>query len=337
MRPVIRCRWLLALLCLLPFLLASAADPKRDWKKYPAVVEVDTKHDIYALGDVHGDFDRLVTVLAAAKIIPGDVSRPENAKWLAGKAVLVCPGDSIDKWNQNLAVLQLFRTLQAEAEKEGGRVILTLGNHEAEFLSNPKGKKTADFANELRARNIDPEAVAAGTDAEGIGAFLRSLPVAARVNDWFFAHAGPTHNRSLAQLSKDAEAAIEKDGWKAPLLLAEDGILEARLHPHPWWEKPGEKPADSRDRLANWVKALGCKHLVLGHQPGKVEFADGAKRQPGELFVHFDGLVFLIDVGMSRGVGYNPGAILHVHQGSNKTHAELIPASGAVKELWKGE
>src|SRR4051812_37126353 len=59
-------------LVLLGFVAALLGDPAlvrkmpdqsaggRDWQKYPAVVEVDTTHDIYAVGDPHGDYERLV-------------------------------------------------------------------------------------------------------------------------------------------------------------------------------------------------------------------------------------------------------------------------------------
>ena len=152
----------------------------RDWKKHPAVVEIDTPHDVYALGDVHGDYERLVTLLVAAKVIPADPGLAEKVQWGAGKATLVCTGDIIDKWNQSVRVIALLRALQAEAEKAGGRVVVTLGNHEAEFLADPRNRKAVDFAKDLQASGLSPQDVAAGTDTLGMGQWLRSLPVAAQ-------------------------------------------------------------------------------------------------------------------------------------------------------------
>ena len=91
-----------------------------------------------------------------------------------------------------MKVVELFQALQKAAEADGGRVVVTMGNHEAEFLNDPTSEKTADFAADLKAKGVKPEDVAAGTDAFGVGEWLRSLPMAARVNDWFFAHAGDT-------------------------------------------------------------------------------------------------------------------------------------------------
>jgi hypothetical protein len=319
--------------------VAADTKPKltvaRDWKANPAIVEIDTKDDVYALGDIHGDYDRLVTLLVGAHIIKKDPVTPEKATWDAGRSVLVCTGDMIDKWTQSLPVLALLRALQADAERAGGRVVVLMGNHEAEFLADAgRNKKTIDFTTELTRKGIKPAAVAAGTDTLGLGAFLRGLPFAARVNDWFFAHAGNTHGRSLARLEHDLREGVESKGFKALALSAVDSLLEARLHPRPWWERPGDTGAKARNRLAGHIEALGVRHLVMGHQPGKVVFADGGRRRDGELYQHFDGLIFLIDAGMSRGIGYSTGALLHLPAGKRE-RAISVFANGTTKQIWK--
>jgi hypothetical protein len=298
----------------------------RDWAKYPTVVEVDTPHDVFALGDVHGDYDRLVTLLTTTKILADEPSRPEKARWAAGKAVLVCTGDMIDKGNQALRVIALLRALQESARAAGGRVLVTMGNHEATFLASPtKGKKTEEFRKELLAQGLDPSTVGAGRDTAGVGQFLGNLPFAARVNDWFFAHAGNTHGRTLKQLAADLQAGVERDGFQSAVLQSADSLLEARLHPQPWWEKSGENAAAGKQRLARYVAALGVKHLVIGHQPGNVTFADGTVRKKGQIHQAHDGLIFLIDVGMSRAVGYSTGALLHIQTSKEGRATALFP------------
>jgi hypothetical protein len=314
--------------------LLSSAGPGpaagRDWKMHPAIVEIDTKHDVYALGDVHGDYERLVTLLSGAGIIAADPPTPEKVRWSAGKAVLVCTGDLIDKWNQGLRVIALFRALQADAEQAGGRVVVLMGNHEAEFLaSKGSSKKVVDFARELKASKLKLSDVAGGRDAAGIGAWLRNLPLAARVNDWFFAHAGNTGGRSLKKLKAALQEGINRHGYGARVLSDPDSLLEARLHPMPWWETKGDSSTTARDRLAKWIEALGVKHLGIGHQPGKVVFAGGSKRREGEL-THFAGLVFFLDVGMSRGIGSSTGAMLRIRAGS----AVVVTADGKARKLW---
>jgi hypothetical protein len=308
----------------------SAADGRRaaprDWGRFPAIVELDTDGDVYALGDVHGDPKRLVEVLLAARLIAEAPEKPDQVRWRAGRAVLVCIGDLIDKGDHSIDVLLLFKALQAGAEASGGRVIVTMGNHEAEFLAKRShDEKAAEFLDELARKDIDPGDVAAGRDRLGLGLFLRSLPFAARVNDWFFTHAGHTHGRTLADLDAALGQGVDTEGYGADILLAKKSLLEARLHPNPWWEKEGDSSEESLARLAADVKALGVKHLVIGHQREKVEFSDGTTRHKGQMYQKYDGLIFLIDVGMSRAVGNSEGAILRIHGGESPSTTVLAP------------
>ena len=59
----------------------------RDWKEHPAIVELDAPQDLYALGDVHGDYDRLVELLSSAKLIasPAPPTRPRTPAGRAGR------------------------------------------------------------------------------------------------------------------------------------------------------------------------------------------------------------------------------------------------------------
>jgi hypothetical protein len=113
-----------------------------------------------------------------------------------------------------------------------------------------------------------------------------------------------------------------------------DALLNDRLHPFPWWQKSEDEDKDvSRDRLARHVAALGAKHLVIGHQNGKVTFSDGSHRKKGEVDQHFDGLIFFIDVGMSRAIDRSHGALLRIH-GGDKVKATVIDHEGTETKLW---
>jgi hypothetical protein len=217
----------------------SAAAASRDWTKNPAVVQLDTSEDIFAVGDSHGDPERLAGALAAAKLIDGAPSAPDKVKWAGGRSVLVVVGDLIDKWSDSIEVITLLRTLQSDAATQGGRVIITMGNHEAEFLADPLGKKTKEFSSELKAAGMDPVEVA--NCSGDIGQFLCGLPIATRVNDWFFSHAGNTNNQTIGELSTAIEAGFAKDGFSTKELIGDNSILEARLNKKgpgglPWFQ-----------------------------------------------------------------------------------------------------
>lgn len=326
-------RRLLAALLLLLTLPLLAETPPRNWGRCPAVVSLQTTEVVHALGDTHGDYDRLVTLLVAGKLMAGVPASPKQAMWSGGKSILVVTGDMVDKWKQSVEVIALLRALVSSAASQGGRVVISAGNHEAEFLEDPTGSKTKEFQKELKAAGIEPKEVAAGTDAEGIGKFLLCLPFASRVNGWFFAHAGSTKGRTLEQLGRDLQQGIDEEGYGAKVLLGNKGLLEARMKP-PWWEKPGDEPIESIARLLGYADALGAKHIVFGHQPGNYTFNDGSKREKGRMFDNFGGLVFLIDMGMSRGVGYSEGALLRIQgQGTGET-ATAVYADGTEERMW---
>jgi hypothetical protein len=304
----------------------------RDWEKHPAIVQIDTQEDIFAVGDVHGDYDRLVKLLAGAKII-GRASAPETVTWTAGKAVLVFTGDLIDKGPHSVAVLALVRSLRDAAALQGGQVVALMGNHEAEFLAEPSVKKAKDFADDLGRAGVDPKQAAA---CEGqTGQFLCSLPFAARVRDWFFSHGGNTGGRSMDQLAADLRSGVENDGFGSEQLVGRNSMLEARLGE----EGPGRKswfdiesPKRTEEQLlAAYAQALGVEHLVQGHQHQKVDFDDGQERRAGEMF-QWRGLLFLIDVGMSEGVGTSHGGVLRIHKGDEEAIA--ICADGKKTSIW---
>lgn len=324
----------LAALLLIVTLPLFAETPPRNWGRCPAIVTIETNEPIYVLGDTHGDYDRLVALLAAGKLIASVPDAPEDVRWTGGRAIFVVTGDMIDKWTQSLKVIALMRALTASAASQGGRVVISAGNHEAEFLADPDGSKTKEFRKELQAAGIKPRAVADGLDEQGIGRFLLCLPFASRVNYWFFSHAGSTNGRTLRVLANDIQKGVDEDGYKAKVLLGKKGLLEARMKP-PWWEKEGDEPIESIARLMSYADALGAKHIVFGHQPGSYTFNDGSTRKKGTLFENFDGLVFLIDMGMSRGVDYSKGALLRIERsGSIRNDAIAIFPDGTEKRIW---
>lgn len=307
----------------------SAPPPTRDWTLYPAVVEIDRpRGDIFAVSDLHGHSLALLRVLKGPGLMEYRQEVPGGLVWTGGNAVLVVVGDLIDSKFQpggSLPVIKWLRQLQALAAREGGQVIVTMGNHEAEFLEDWNRDKTAKFRDELTAAGLNPQSVA---NCQGdLGQWLCNLPLAARVNDWFFAHAGYTKGRTISQLNSDIARSFNderENGFKAPEITGENSILNADLDNagpggKPWF-RDGKSGTIPEEVLRRYATALGVRHIVQGHKPGKVKFpiADGSEvtRQRGEMF-HAYGLLFLIDGDMNSyvdsGVDDNYGGALRIH------------------------
>ncbi len=84
---------------------------------------------IVAVGDVHGNFDGLTSILEEAGIIDSDLN------WIGGATTYVQLGDLFDRGVQVRETLDFLMRLQAEAESVGGRVECILGNHETMNLT----------------------------------------------------------------------------------------------------------------------------------------------------------------------------------------------------------
>ncbi len=328
--PLNAMRLLAVLLTLAPLLSADSPAVVRDWTANPVVAQIDTTADVFAVGDAHSDYVRLTRALYAAGIIADRTERPEQAQWRAGRAVLVSTGDMVDKGPRALDVLKLYQTLRDQARRAGGDVVILAGNHEAEFLANPDAAKGAEFARQLTAAGISPHDVSA---CKGdTGAFLCSLAFAARVNDWFFSHAGRPSGRTVPRIAADLRAGVEKDGFRTKELIGRDSPLEGRPTPDgKQWFDSGMPALDEKQLLASWTHALGVAHIVQGHEPSDISFADGIKRHHGEMFQRF-GLLFFIDTGMSEGVDDSDGAVLRITQ--NGQAAIALCPDGKQTTIW---
>ncbi|MGB5341984.1 MAG: metallophosphoesterase [Thermoanaerobaculia bacterium] len=109
------------LLCCLFALVTGAAvraasdPPQYEWTDVSRIV---------AIGDVHGSYDKLVSLLEGTGVVD------KALEWNGGSTHLVFIGDLIDRGPQELEVLDLVRRLEEEAPAAGGQVHMLLGNHE---------------------------------------------------------------------------------------------------------------------------------------------------------------------------------------------------------------
>jgi hypothetical protein len=270
---------------------------------------------LYALSDVHGGYDRLAALLAAAGVIAASPSRPSAMAWAAGDAILVVSGDLFDKGPQGLEVIDALRALEASAEPAGGRVIVLLGNHEAEFFVNPtnaKATRTDGLDRELEAAGIDPYRFLSD-DPRGV--WLQGRPFGARIGGWFFAHGGSTRGRSVAELDAALRADLEAHPtFDGPEMVGDASILEQRA----WYEDPAVAPANAR--------ALGVRHIVFGHDPN-------ALGPRGSIAVAQQGVLLRIDCGMSPVVNDSEGCVLRVRHEGDVAIAEELRVGAPPREL----
>jgi hypothetical protein len=242
---------------------------------------------VAALSDVHGMYHSLTSLLTHAGFIDSHLN------WSAGKTLLIVVGDSIDKGPQSIEVLDLWISLQAEAKSAGGELVHLLGNHEAEFLADPNDdSKATELLHELKDQGIPVTDLTRKTSARGI--FLHSEPLAAKVGNWLFGHAGLFPKMSWNDFKARAEKTLTAGNYGDSFLSGSDSILEAKN----WWEDQS-----TRDDLETRLSKEGIFGVVLGHQPAAFNY-------PDQIAAIDEGHLIKIDNGMAPSAGSNPGSIL---------------------------
>ena len=271
-------------------LAALLLAPRAAFAANPGVVEIadaSAYSQVLAISDVHGMRPALDALLQGAGVVGAD------GRWSAGNTLLIVVGDSIDKGPQSLEVLDAWMALTAQAAAAGGRVVHTLGNHEAEFLAAPNdARKAAELYAELQAKGVPATDL---TDpSKPYGKFLTGMPLAARVGRWLFCHAGLYPGPTWADFSSGAQAALSAGSYGDPLLSADDSILEAK----DWWKDPSARAA-----LEARLEADGLYGVVQGHQPKAYGFPNQIGALDGRRLVKIDG-------GMAPEAGSHAGSIL---------------------------
>jgi hypothetical protein len=153
---------------------------------------------IVAVGDIHGDLDAFVGILQRAHLID------PTKRWSGGSAILVQTGDFLDRGPNSRGVMDLLISLQKDAQRQSGRVVVLMGNHEAmnifgdlRYVTNndyaafahdrPNARKQKTDANQPAGFSERCEAFTANGK---YGKWLRSLPAIARLQDSIFLHGG---------------------------------------------------------------------------------------------------------------------------------------------------
>ncbi|MGB5622831.1 MAG: metallophosphoesterase, partial [Gammaproteobacteria bacterium] len=220
---------------------------------------------VVAVGDVHGAYEELVSILSQAGLIDAQL------QWSGGETHLVSMGDLVDRGARSRDVLELFMALQPAAEAAGGRVHVVLGNHDAmqlsgelEYVSAEEFASYADAENPARReaayqRFLSHGGVTDGDQAKAdfatryppgyfghqamfapdgrYGSWILQRPVAIVINGSLFVHGGVSDDLAVADLSAlntrlSGDLADYAAAWAA---LRDAGVLNEAT---PFSERP---------------------------------------------------------------------------------------------------
>jgi len=269
---------------------------RSNWTTYSRVV---APGRVFSIPDVHGDYEGLVQVLRKIGVIS-----QSGTDWTGGDAVLVQTGDILDRGDDSADCLRLVAKLHQQAQREGGKVIMVMGNHE---LLNLMGyfhygtpKETEGFAPATR---FDAFHQTIGE----FGAFLRTLPAACVVE-----RANGTSDSAVLFVHGGLSTKFLRSGSKDPIKTLNKELARYLQHEMKQLAKYYEEPLLSEHGpLWNRFFALGrnegavCSELqqtLEVAQAGKMVVGHTVQRT-GSVGTRCGGRLVLGDVSKRESIG----------------------------------
>lgn len=279
-----------------PCLASGASDPTN-----PGILEIPDpgKYErVIAISDAHARYGSAEKLLRAYDLID------DHGRWAGGKTLFIVVGDSINKGRKSLKLLDLWIRLQREAERAGGKLVHTLGNHEAGLLARSESffQSHPELMDDLEKNDLTIDQFLHRGSKRG--RFLHAMPAGVRVGNVLFVHsgmlpAGMTWDEFVAK----AKVEIRQGKYDSSFLMGRDSILNSEH----WGEDAGKIKA-----LSDRMRAMGLSTIVFGHDV-RAFGEDGLGRVDGRQLVsegERSQLLVKIDSGMGKGKEVSRGRLL---------------------------
>jgi hypothetical protein len=246
--------------------------------------------DVIAIGDVHGDGDRLIHALERLQLATGGF---DGARWIGGSVSLVLMGDVLDgavrsddpslSYRSSVGDLQLVEYLDRltkSAKANGGEVTCLKGNHE---VMNEVG-----FF-----QYVHPRDKVAGRQRRIVTSpFMKTWKRAHSENRTLFTHAGVNPER--ANYVSDLDDVLK---------LQDHDVMEHRGY------ADDERRPDVLERVRAMLRRGDWDQMVIGHNT-----VDAPQTT-------WDGMVVMADAKLSRAYGNST----HIHVLCVRPWGEWIP------------
>ncbi|GAA5213600.1 metallophosphoesterase [Corallincola platygyrae] len=280
--------------------------------------------EVYAIGDLHGDYSTMVKILRAAKLIDG------NNNWIGGSRTLVQVGDQLDRGDTEKEILDLFESLIVQARDAGGNVLVLNGNHETMNVELDFRYVTSagfrQFSSYYHAGVSDSDVLALPSSQRGRavafkpgGPYARKLAehnAAVMIGETVYVHGGitTTHaNYGLENINAEISHWM-KGNASRPWSVGGSG---------PLWNRDfgGDLSSSDCSELQQSLDALGAKRMVIAHT--RQNYINQA----------CNGRVWRIDVGMSNYYGGRLQAL----KITNDSLIQIVESDGSITDTGFGD
>jgi hypothetical protein len=209
-----------------------------------------TDRSLWVLGDPQGYLQQLSGVLRSAGLVD------DRYAWAGGSQRLAVLGDLVDRGPRGLGVIELLMRLQAEAPRDGGEVLVVIGNHDVHLLAAHRFGGTA----------VEEWLAAGGIQADLDGLtgghidWLSQLPAMSLCEDLLLVHADALFYSTFGSTVGDVNASFrrilggdDQADW--------DDLLDQFGEHRAFISEAG--PAN----LAGFLGTFGGHRLIHGHTP----------------------------------------------------------------------
>jgi len=218
---------------------------------------------IGAIGDIHGDYERLRALLIKHGVISID------NKWIAEDRTFVCTGDITNRLYGGINVILLFMKLEKEATEAGGRFVSLCGNHDAlilarayGFLGDDDGRSCHNFFEQIGGFWIEAHTIAMD---EKILEWMKNRPLMHREGENLFQHADTCDfYNSFGNTIEE----INQNGIN--LLSTAAGAIEmfARMCNCRFWdsdEQEWQNCENTKIKIESYMEKFEVKNIFHGH------------------------------------------------------------------------
>jgi hypothetical protein len=236
-------------------------------------IRIEGVDSLFVIADIHGQFNILLATLANAGLIDDDL------RWSGGRSHLAVLGDNMGRGPDVTRVLWFLYGLERQAEEAGGRVHVTLGNHEIMVMLNDlryvheKEAWIAESHGMGYDRLFDPR-------RSVLGRWLASKPAVIQVDDALMTHGGVSGeylDYTLDSLRDTLVAFMEEDLFYFWADTTKRFVMDSAAFERRWeffWDERstfwyrGYAQSDTLgDELAAVLNRFGSEVHVVGHTP----------------------------------------------------------------------
>ena len=225
---------------------------------------ISTESDVYALpekmlivSDIEGNFRGLTMILKGAGIVN------DKFEWIFGNGHLIFAGDLFDRGVNVTECLWLIYKLESEAELQGGKVHLILGNHEMMNLRKDFRYVRNKYPVNADSLNLEYDSWYSA-DSE-LGRWLRSKNSIEKIGDFLIMHAGisrdfPSDSLTITDINNNIRSSIDKHFNKGE--ASKDIFIGSS---GPLWYRGIVNESETQNDIENTLSAYTSSKMILGH------------------------------------------------------------------------